>query len=372
MQIVPAAVQRVPHAPQLLLSPPRFVSHPFAATPSQLPNPALHEPSAHAPAVHVALALSKPQVIPHAPQVCGLERSASQPFAGLPSQSAKPARHNVHVKSGAHARFAPTLAQSASVQHWWQPDAPQHVVPDPHAECVHAPPAQTSFVHASPSLQSVFAQQVAHAPPPQSRIPVAQAQAPAVQTCDPGQATPHEPQFAPLVRVSISHPSDGSLLQSAKPALHWIPHTPAAHTAVVDPAGAVALTVHVVPHAPQFETDVCVSTHELPHNVSPPAQPVLHPALPQTGDSGGQTVSHMPQCMGSVADVLQSNVAPHERNPGLHWHAPAMQTAFVPQRLRHEPQFAGSLDVSTSHPFDAIPSQSSNPGRHVHMPITHP
>jgi hypothetical protein len=134
MQTVPAAVHRVPQAPQLLLSLPRLVSQPFASMPSQFPKPVLHAPRPHAPPVQTAAAFAKPHALPHVPHVCGAERSASQPLAGLLSQSANPARHAVHVKSGAQARFAPTEAQSPSEQHWLHPDAPQHVVPEAHAE----------------------------------------------------------------------------------------------------------------------------------------------------------------------------------------------------------------------------------------------
>ena len=46
-----------------------FVSQPFAALPSQLPQPALHERMAQVPVEQVAIALARAHATPHAPQL---------------------------------------------------------------------------------------------------------------------------------------------------------------------------------------------------------------------------------------------------------------------------------------------------------------
>ncbi len=57
---------------------------------------------------------------------------------------------------------------------------------------------------------------------------------------------PQRPQCATVVRVSVSHPSAGFMLQSAKPALHpRTEHRPLVHIAV-----ALA-SAQAAPHAPQ-------------------------------------------------------------------------------------------------------------------------
>jgi hypothetical protein len=133
------AVHTRPQAPQWATVLRRSVSHPLAALPSQLPKPVLHAPRVHVPLVQVALALAKLHTRPQAPQLFTSEAVArqtpeqlvcpagqvcphtppvqlapppvagvqtfrqrpqlavsvwmlvSQPLAGLPSQSAKPA-----------------------------------------------------------------------------------------------------------------------------------------------------------------------------------------------------------------------------------------------------------------------------------------
>ena len=365
---LPTALHGTPHAPHDVLLLDRFVSQPLLALPSQLPNPPLHAPSAHAPFAQVAPAFGNEHAVWQVPHVVGDERSASQPLMGLPSQSAKPGAHAVHVKFAAHPRCRPAIAplmQSASEQQALQPEAPQQVVPAAHAADVQVPPVQTSDVHASPSLQSLFVQQTAHTPP-QLRMPAGHPQTPATQICEPPHALPHAPQFAASVRASTSQPSATRPLQSANPVWQRTPHTPASHVAMLDPAGAV----QVVPHTPQLFTSVIVSTHDVPHIASPPAQPLEQPVEPHTGVVPEQAVPHMPQFAGSLAAVVHANVAPHERNPALHWHAPPMHTAWTPHALPHAPQCSESLVVSISQPFIGFASQSANPGEHAHAPAT--
>jgi hypothetical protein len=74
------AKQMLPHAPQLLTSFCRSVSHPFAATPSQSPNPALHVATVQTPCTHAAVPLATLQMLPHAPQLLtSVERSRQVP-----------------------------------------------------------------------------------------------------------------------------------------------------------------------------------------------------------------------------------------------------------------------------------------------------
>src|SRR6266699_2560624 len=85
---------------QGLLQPPQslgllwvWVSHPFAAFPSQLPKLASHGPSAHAPPTHAGAAFAKPaQALAQEPQwAASVAFADSHPSLGSASQSWKPA-----------------------------------------------------------------------------------------------------------------------------------------------------------------------------------------------------------------------------------------------------------------------------------------
>src|SRR4051812_16897950 len=72
-----------------------LTSHPFAALPSQLPNPALHAAIPHAPLLQAGVPLDVAHMKPQAPQLRTSELMlVSHPFAELPSQLAKPAEQN--------------------------------------------------------------------------------------------------------------------------------------------------------------------------------------------------------------------------------------------------------------------------------------
>src|SRR5262245_31723907 len=80
--------QARPHLPQFLTSLASEASQPLAALPSQLPNPALHEPTAHWAPTHAGTPLATLQGRPQAPQLAtSVDRFFSQPLPGLPSQS---------------------------------------------------------------------------------------------------------------------------------------------------------------------------------------------------------------------------------------------------------------------------------------------
>jgi hypothetical protein len=71
-----------------------LASQPFVALASQLPKPALQLCTAQTPEEHDALAFASAQALPHEPQfavlVCVF---VSQPFAATPSQLPNPATH---------------------------------------------------------------------------------------------------------------------------------------------------------------------------------------------------------------------------------------------------------------------------------------
>jgi hypothetical protein len=231
-----------PQAPQWAAVTWRSVSQPFEATPSQSPRVgAAHMVRTHAPASQRAPAPGKLHRPPHLPQCRALLRvSTSQPLAGSPSQSAKPALHAATAQrpaaqapralAGAHARpQAPQCAALARVS------ASQPFM---------ASPSQS----AKPSLQALT-----HAPAAQDTAALARG----------AHGLPQPPQCAVAVRVSASHPSEASALQSPKPAWHRAPQRPAAQVAV-----ALARAGHRAEHSPQWSTE---SRRSVSHPLDPAA-----------------------------------------------------------------------------------------------------
>lgn len=87
-------VHTVVHAPQFASSLSRFVSQPLPWLPSQLPQFVSQPLTSHVLLTQVELAFASAQTFPHVPQLlASLVVGVSQPFAGLPSQSAQPASH---------------------------------------------------------------------------------------------------------------------------------------------------------------------------------------------------------------------------------------------------------------------------------------
>jgi len=87
-----ATPQMLPQAPQLLTSLVVLVSQPLAALPSQLAQPALHEPMAQALPTQVEVACAALHTLPQELQLLtSLVVLTSQPLVALPSQLAKPA-----------------------------------------------------------------------------------------------------------------------------------------------------------------------------------------------------------------------------------------------------------------------------------------
>jgi hypothetical protein len=341
-QTVPAA-QAIPHPPQLALSLRRSTSQPLAALPSQSRKPRAQVATAQAPAAQVEVALGSAQVRPQAPQLVTLVWvSSSQPLAGLPSQSAKPAAQRTTVQTPPAQPLAATLASAHTAPHAPQlagsmavlaqkavGPAPQVLSGEaqavPHIPAEHTRPAAQA-VPQPPQLAlslRVSTSQPLAALPSQSRKPVAQAaiaQAPAAQVevaLGSAQTRPHAPQLTALVWVSTSQPLAAVPSQSAKP----VAQRTTVQALPAQPLVATLASAHTVPHAPQWAGSITVL-----------AQKAVGPA-PQARSGEAQVVPHTP--------------AEHTR--------PAAQAAPQP------PQWALSLRVSTSQPLAALPSQSKKP-----------
>ena len=130
-----------------------LVSQPFAGLPSQSAYPALQAPITHAPAAHVAAALAKRHTLPHAPQLfASVPRTlVSQPLLAVPSQSAKPESHAPTTQLPPTHAFTVELGSAQVVPHAPQlrgsvaveTQLPlQLVVPAPH-DAAHAPDEHT-------------------------------------------------------------------------------------------------------------------------------------------------------------------------------------------------------------------------------------
>jgi hypothetical protein len=93
------ASQALAQAPQLAASTARFVSQPLAGSPSQSPKPAL-QLGLQAPALHVVDPFGLTHALPQAPQFAALvAKLTSQPLAAFKSQSPKPLVHAVMAQA---------------------------------------------------------------------------------------------------------------------------------------------------------------------------------------------------------------------------------------------------------------------------------
>jgi hypothetical protein len=155
-------------------------------------------------------------------------------------------------------------------------------------------------------------------------------QVPPLHTCPEGHALPQRPQLPFETRVSISHPSLATRLQSAKPMLHTRPHTPPVQVAIDR-----GPDTHDRRHPPQLNTSV----------ESVASQPLL------------RSPSQFPR-----------------PSPQVVVHTPRAQVA-MPHPLLQRPQWVLLSSVFTSHPLSAMPSQSAKPGSQraiVQAPIAQP
>ena len=265
----------VPHAPQFSGSVLRTASHPVASSPSQSSVPGAQLTTRHIDAAHPAVALSSAQTTPQPPQFStscevsrqrpshsveagathmarhsttppelvpqigvppeqatsqlaqwlGLDRSASQPLAAVPSQSSSPSKH----RSTWHAPVAHERTPVGEPQVALQPPQDAAVVSERSQPLAVAPsqfPQRGS--HAS----------MVHAPPMH-----------AVAALGRLHRIPHAPQFGVLVPRSTQTPPQFVGASSGQVAAQLVP---------------VAVTAHrgsVAPHTrPQLPQSVAVST----------------------------------------------------------------------------------------------------------------
>jgi hypothetical protein len=200
-----------------------------------------------------------------------------------------------------------------------------------------------------------------------------------------GHAIPQPPQFAALVLVFTSQPSNPFPLQLPKPALHAIPHTRAAHVAV-----PFAGTAQRVPHAPQCSGLLVMSTShpsvatalQLPKPVLHANEHALEAHVADALGAGGQTRPHIPQCE-TVLVVVVSHPLDTSMSqlpvPAAHAipQTPSAHAGLAPpppaQTLPHIPQCVRLVFVLVSQPLVATPSQLPKPALQlsVQRPITH-
>lgn len=200
------------------------------------------------------------------------------------------------------------------------------------------------------------------------------------------QNTPHTPQLSGSAESAVSHPSPSSPLQSPKCASQvamW--HWPLVHR-------VVALGKrHPLPHPPQCATSLRVSTSQ-PSSGEPLqlAYDGAHDATSQRPSSqtgvawaGAHALPQAPQ-LARVMLVFTSqplssrpsqSAEPASQRPMRHTPAAHCAVALARSHTRpHAPQLAGLLEVSTSHPLVASPSQSAKPAAQppkAHTPSRH-
>jgi hypothetical protein len=257
--VVPFAFTHcVPQLPQFERLVFVLVSHPVEALPSQLPNPALHVPRVHAPPGHVSAALARLHTTLQSPQSESVAMLRSQPLLALPSQFLKFAAH-----VGTHAPAVQVVVPFAFV----------HCVPQvPQFDVVFSDASQPLFWRPSqlpnPALQEIEQE-------PRLQVGVAFA---------PLQTEPQEPQLPRLVSVFVSQPLFGFPSQFLKLPLHTGVHTPL--TQLVVPFAFV----QAMPQPPQLlmSAEVAVSQpfFGLPSQSEKPAEhvgthvPPLHVVVP--------------------------------------------------------------------------------------------
>ena len=173
----------------------RLISQPLPTAPSQLPNPALHEPIWHVPLAQVPVAFAGLHACPHAPQL-RLELSCvSQPLVTLPSQFPQPgAQASTHAPA-AQLGVAWFVLQTV-------PQLPQLFT------SVLVLTSQPSFTPPLQSAKPALHEPIWHVPVPHAPVALG-----GLQPC------PQAPQFDVVVS-EVSHPSVTFALQSPHPERH--------------------------------------------------------------------------------------------------------------------------------------------------------
>jgi hypothetical protein len=349
--VVPLAfVHAIPQPPQLLTSAVVALSQPFLGLPSQSAKPAEHV-GTQVPPVQVVVPCAFVHAIPQPPQLVMLVlKFASQPLLALPSQLPKPALH-----VGTQTPVVQVVDPLAFVQAL--PHAPQF---DTEVFVLASQP-----VDASPSqLPKPVLQAIVHAPREQPADPFV-----------PLQTVPHAPQFDTFVSVLVSQPLFGLLSQLPKPELH----VPSVQVPLTQVSLAFA-RLQTAPHAPQFARLVFVLVSQpLPELPSQSPRPGLHVDTPQTAPTqfgvppeAGHTLPHVLQLLTSEFVFVSQplfGLPSQFLNPEEHvgTQAPPVQ-AVVPFVLVHWTPQAPQLDtvvIAVSQPLRALPSQLPNPALHV-------
>ncbi len=195
---------------------------------------------------------------------------------------------------------------------------------------------------------------------------------------------PHAPQFSGSVVVGTSQPSARDMLQSAKPALHVMPHAPPAQVGDAFAAGG-----HTVRHIPQWVAAVFRSVSQplarMPSQSPNPGRHVSrHIELAQSSVPLGavpHAVPHAPQLRESL--VTSTQTPPHirvdpEQIVEQLGEAPAEHIWPIGHARPQPPQFALSTRFC-SQPFIGLLSQSAKPALqtsaqrpavHVATPLT--
>jgi hypothetical protein len=196
----------------------------------------------------------------------------SQPFAGLPSQSANPALQAARTQF--EARHAPVALLNPQAL----PQKPQLLASE--ARLVSHPSAGLLLQFANPGSQAP----TLHTEAVQAPKPWATA----------GQTLPHAPQLLRSEVVLVSHPFEGLPSQLPKPAVQvaW-PHTPPMQAAeVLAPEGQVMV------QPPQLAGSLWRSTQAPPQRVWP-LTGQAHWPLTQAW-AAGQATPQLPQLKGSA------------------------------------------------------------------------
>jgi hypothetical protein len=344
--------------------PPQFpsvvsgASHPLASLPSQLPNAGSQEPIAHMPVAHVAVACERRHAMPQPPQSASVRSDVSQPVESSASQSPKFVAQVVisHVPV---AQVSPAFASAQT-----EPHDPQFVS------------VLSGVSHPFASTPSQFAKPALHVPMVQ--VPLEQSAVAFARM----QATPQPPQLV-IVRSDVSHPFASTPSQFENPVSQLaMPHTPL-------PQVAVAFErLQPMPHPPQFivvRIDVSQPVASMPSQSSKPVThvPMRHVPLVQSAIALARTHG-APQLPQSV--VVRSEVSQPFTTLPSQFDQPASQVVIVHMPVEqspvardgahgtpHAPQLVSVL-VRVSQPFDVMPSQLPNPGRHstsVQMPAAH-
>jgi hypothetical protein len=224
----------------------------LAAAPSQSPQPAAQAVIWQLPLAQDSVAFARLHPTPQPPQFASVVSGCSQPSEVIELQLPNPGEHMPNVQTPVEqVSVAPGKSQSS-------PHAPQ-------------------FASVLSGVSQPSAADPLQLPNPGSHIAIAQPPATHMPDAFAGsQNTPHPPQFASDVRVSISQPLEATPSQSAKPveqAVIW--QLPLAQLSVA------FARLQVVPHEPQFAAVVSGASQPFESTPSQSSKPASHVPIAQ-------------------------------------------------------------------------------------------